>query len=457
MPKASAVRLPERYFAEYEALQKSQFKNRTSLFILTAAGIYYLVCFFYWFRYLLGNPEIFRSAEYYDWAVVAAVSGILYGMNRRTQSPELSKIYGYLFNTFLLMMVGHIGFLYPENALVFPFYFALSLIIVSFTIPWSLPELYFLSILHLAGFSIFYTALARVLQYPVRSLPRFHFFFDGMLFIAIAAALSVLLRKKRIERDIRNFLLLKEIEEKNMQIERDLEFANRIHRTLIPESLRTPRADVTVNYLPVSYLGGDYARFHFCKEDALMFFICDATGHGVAAALMVNRIHTEFERLAKEDITPGVLLQKLDRFICDDFAGTGMYLSAFCGRLDFEQKKFTFSNYGHPPQYFHQVGRSGIEALPAHTTLLGIAKEGRKIHEGEMNFGKGDRIVLFTDGIPEAVSPAGERFGMQRIEKMLKGHFPEARDFNAALLKNLTDFHQGKVFDDILVLSIQVH
>ena len=456
--KKMKIKIPERYREEYEALQEGQFKTRTALFIAVAAGIYYLVSFFYLFRYFLGNRDIFRLEEFYNWAVVFFGSSLFYWANRQSRSPEFSKICGYLFDFFLITMIGWLGFLYPSSALAFPFYFTLAFIVVAFTVPWSIRELYFLSVMHAAAFSGFCAGVVYGLHYPVPSLPRFHFYFDGLVLILVAAVLSIILRRQRIRRDIQNFLLLKEIEEKNAQIKKDLEFANRIHRTLIPESIRTKRADITVSYLPVSYVGGDYAKFHFWKDDALIFFICDVTGHGVAAALMVNRIHTEFERLAKEGSGPAELLGKLDEFIGADFTGTGLYLSAFCGALDFKTRRFLFSNYGHPPQFFHQAKKGTVEPLAAHTTLLGIPKaEDPEICQSEIPFESGDRVLLFTDGVSEAVSSTGEQFGGARIEKILREHSPQTGgNLNETLLQHLEKFSPA-LTDDVLLLTIHIH
>ena len=448
--------IPERYIEEYSNLQKSQFKPRTALFILMAAGIYFLVSFFYFLRYLLGNSEAFQMREFYDWVTILLGSTVLYVLNAKTTNPERSKRYGKIYNLFLLFMIARLGFIYPANALVFPFYFALAFIIMAFTIPWSIHELYGLSAIFILAFSAFYAGLIFITKVEILALPRFHPYFDGLLFLLIVSGLSISLRKKRIERDIENFILLKEVEEKNAQIRQDLEFANRVHQSLIPPSVRTKQADIAVSYLPVSYVGGDYAKFHFLEDGRLTFFICDVTGHGVAAALMVNRTHTEFERLAKEGHPPGRLLARLNQFIHDDFSGTGMFLSGFSGALDFKAKKFLYSNYGHPAQYLYQVSHRRVNPLPAHTTLLGIQKTD-KIHEHEVSFESGDLILLFTDGILEASSPAGEQFGSGRVENFLKDNFSlPVRTLNQALLEDLKRFNQGVSIDDVLLMSIKI-
>lgn len=442
----------------YLDLLKSQYKSRTALFIVIATGIYFLVQAFYLLRFFLGNVQAFKPVEVYDWLFLLAGSAAIYGANAKARSPEASKIYSYLFNILLLIMISRIGFLYPENAIVFPFYFALGLVIVSITIPWSVRELYFLTAVHVLAFSIFYAILVGVMHHSVQSLPRFHAHFDGVIYILIAAAPCIILRRKRIEQDIENFVLSKEIERKNEQIEKDLEFANRIHQTLIPESISTLRADITVTYRPFSYMGGDYAKFHFVDDHSLIFFICDVTGHGIGSALLVNRIHSEFDRLAKDKLRPGIILQRLDRFIQEDFRETGMFLSAFCGSLDFKGKKLIYSNYGHPAQYIHHLADARVESLAAHTTFLGILKNEGDLYEREIGFRKGDRIFLFTDGLVESVSPTGEMFGTKRVEEFLENSTNhETVAFNDLLIRNLEAFNNGNSHDDILLLNIKIH
>ena len=236
-----------------------------------------------------------------------------------------------------------------------------------------------------------------VMKYPVESLPRFHHPFDGLVFIAMATFISVLIRRKEIERDTHNFTLLKKVESQNTKNDQDLGLARRVHRTLVPDSFSHERADIWVSYIPMNYVSGDYAKFLFLDDDRLLVFISDVTGHGVAAALLVNRVHAEFERLVQEEQKPEWLLRKLNHFISRDFEGTNMYLSAFCGLLDFKTHVFSYANYGHPSQYFFHLNGSNIEHLASQNTLLGILPDGQH-RQGEVLFEPGDRLLLFTDG-----------------------------------------------------------
>jgi sigma-B regulation protein RsbU (phosphoserine phosphatase) len=216
---------------------------------------------------------------------------------------------------------------------------------------------------------------------------------------------------------------------------------------------------VAVNYGPVSTVGGDYASFHVTREGNLFFLISDITGHGVPAALIVNRVYGEIEALKRQDPTPGTLLKELDKFVEEHFAGMNMYLSTCCGLVDFKKKQLVYSNYGHPPQILLQRKDKKICLLESQTSLLGtdMASSDSGIFEGGMNFERGDRIILFTDGLIETMDGNKEMFGMERLEEFAMGHSGEhPAAFNHSLLKRVNEFRSGPVMDDIFLLTIDI-
>ncbi len=241
-------------------------------------------------------------------------------------------------------------------------------------------------------------------------------------------------------------------------MQKELELATRVHSRLIPHSASTRLADIAVTYVPMYYMGGDYARFHFVDKNKLIFIICDVTGHGVSAALLVNAFNTEFERLAKDGKPPGALLKEMDRFIVRDFAEINMYLTAFCGLLDYSHfsRKFIYSSYGHPPQYIYRTAHSAIEKISAQTSFLGLPIEDANIYQNEMHFSKKDQILLFTDGVTEAKDIKGEEYGGERLESFIrKNNSLKAELFNQALLNELNLFARNKLRDDLFILNIK--
>jgi serine phosphatase RsbU (regulator of sigma subunit) len=319
--------------------------------------------------------------------------------------------------------------------------------------------------LSVVGFSIrFMFKIQQTAEMKIMQQWWMHEYVEGLMFFAVATILCLIVRHTENVRNIENFVLFKDVEKKgeeiqrkNEQMQEELELASRVHQTLIPESIKTKNADVTVSYLPMRQVGGDYARFRFLDKDRLGFIVSDVTGHGVPAALLVNRVHSEFEHLIEAEARPGGLLSKLNAFITKTFSGTGMYLSAFCGLLDFRHRKMLFSNYGHPPQYLYQVKGDQIQRFEPQTCLIGISNASGKIYEGEIGFEKGDRILLFTDGVIEAANIAGERFGSARLENYLRDNNQiSCEEFNQKLVNQLNSFHPGDFEDDIFVLNIKI-
>ncbi|NQT94969.1 MAG: serine/threonine-protein phosphatase [Candidatus Omnitrophica bacterium] len=327
----------------------------------------------------------------------------------------------------------------------------------SLMFPWFPHEVFGVLILHLGAYGVFLAHTKTYLYKNSTATTSLPDYIQGLVVMVLGFCVCYIVTKRERERDIESFMRLKDIEEKSNQMKKELELATRIHGRLVPRSTSTDLADIAVTYLPVSYMGGDYAKFHFVDKNKLIFIICDVTGHGVSAALLVNAFNGEFERLAKDARNPGELLKEIDRFILKDFAETGMYLTAFCGLLDYMTRKFSYSSYGHPPQYVYRSADSKLNRIMPQAGWMGLPIEDENIYENEMPFDKGDQILLFTDGIVEARNNLKEEYGAEKLEAFLdKNQGLQTDVFNQNLIDELNLF-TGKIFnDDIFILNIRV-
>lgn len=445
----------DRYQAEYDSKQAALVRNRISLLCGLTLGVYFITTFLL----ILLRPAEFKAEEFFVWGILLLGGGTVFGLSRRVRGLGGAKLTAYLFAAFAFSLLVWLGLIYPENLASSAVYYVLAFFLVCHTIPWKAQDVIVLGVLEILAYHLFCTLRTGALLAAGETAPAlWNQRVDGLLLILIALGIGFVIRRRETARDLENFLLLKEVEAKNDQIQKELELARRIHKTLIPDSISTPRADLIVTYLPVHTIGGDYARFHFIGSDRLIFIICDVTGHGVPAALMVNRVHTEFERLARTAEAPGLLLRELDRFILKDFEGTQMYLTAFAGLLDFSRSRFLYSNYGHPPQYLYQARRGEVYPLNSQTTLLGFSLREQEIYQKEVGFDPEDRLLLFTDGLLESAGPGPGLQGPERIEKFLKTNdalpYPL---FNQRLLEELNSHRKGAFKDDVFLLSIKIH
>lgn len=210
--------------------------------------------------------------------------------------------------------------------------------------------------------------------------------------------------------------------------------------------------------LPISGVGGDYTNYKTLNDGSIICIIGDVTGHGDPAALLVNRLDSEFERLAKVKPQPGQLLNRFNNFIKENFDGTRMFLSAFCGLINFTTMKFAYSNYGHPPQFLFQARSSNISCLLAQTHLVGLSHQKPSINFVDViDINSGDRIVCFTDGLIEADRSGNEMYGYERLKEfILKNTLFSNSEFNEKLIQEVMRFSSNVLDDDTCVLSIDI-
>ncbi|MFH1846986.1 MAG: PP2C family protein-serine/threonine phosphatase [Candidatus Omnitrophota bacterium] len=452
MPLRFAKKIPAQYLCEFLSKQIAFIKSRVRLFCLLTLSIYFFATFLWFVIY----PAQFYFLEVIIGLFLLAGSGVVLYLSSRANTIRKAQFNAYLFTALLLSLMVKLAVTYHESALICASIFVFTMFLVSVTIPWTPTEVIFIGFMHVLAYTVNFIFLkySPRISGDIFSLIQY---FDGLIFLSMSFFLCVVIRRKETNRDIDNFVLLKEIEGKSTQMRKELEWATKIHKTIIPDSISNDRVDMAVSYLPVYYMGGDYVKFEFLKDDRVIFIITDVTGHGVSAALLVNRIHAEFEQLTKEGKDPGILLKELNEFIKEDFEGSDMYLSAFCGLIDFKKMSMLYSNYGHPIQYLYSRKDSQLHRLVPQASLLGLPIEDNNVYQDDIDISAGDKVLLFTDGIIETVNKEGEEYGTEKLENFLKhNHQLPSDEFNNQLLDDVKTFKHGKFKDDICLLSMGI-
>ncbi|MBM3251546.1 MAG: hypothetical protein FJZ11_02020, partial [Candidatus Omnitrophica bacterium] len=324
-------KIPKKYIDEFLKDQTEFIKTRVRLLCGLIIGIYFSLTL----ATFILLPREFNPQELYIWGSLVLGGLLVLSLNKRAQNIREAKHNAYLFILLFLLVLIRVSLLNTGQMATSTILYLFVLFLVSFTIPWKPQEIIPVTAMVLSAYSFLYFYVQKFMPVDIKDDFSWTSYLSGLMFFVSAFVLTVIIREKEAARDIENFVLLKDIEEKNLQMERELELATKVHQTLVPKSIESDLVDVAVMYLPMAYIGGDYAKFHFVDEERLIFIICDVTGHGVSAALLVNRLHAEFERLARDGKNPGILLKELDSFISNDFKGSNMYISAFCGMLDF--------------------------------------------------------------------------------------------------------------------------
>ncbi len=237
-----------------------------------------------------------------------------------------------------------------------------------------------------------------------------------------ALALVYFMHTRRADAFERQFLY-----RRYRDVRRELYDARRIHEALFPAQISSGPFRVRYKYEPMQQIGGDYF-FAFQSQGgsggpALSVVLLDVTGHGILAALTVNRIYGELSRIFAErpDVTPAEVLRTLNRYAHLTLAPHSVYVTAMCARVDPSRNTLLYANGGHPPSYLRRSDGT-VEELVATTFLLGPCPDA-EYDPGclEVAMQPGDTLVAYTDGVIEARGHNGKQWGLAGIRHAMNG------------------------------------
>ncbi|NIM18928.1 MAG: SpoIIE family protein phosphatase [Candidatus Latescibacteria bacterium] len=242
--------------------------------------------------------------------------------------------------------------------------------------------------------------------------------------------------------------------EQQRALEHDLKLASRIQAALLPENgLKKGEWRVHYHYEPAGLVSGDYCDLVAFEGDdgGLLFVVGDVSGKGVAASMLMSHLHAVFHSLAAFDLPVNQLVERASRLLCESTMSSH-FATLVCGRAG-NDGTVEISNAGHlPPLLFHgdEVIRLEATGLPA-GVLCKAPYSVRKV-----SLDRGDRLVLYTDGLSEATSGDLE-YGEERISQLALRHAglsPE--ELVAAYVEDLNTFTSGSARqDDLTILVIQ--
>ncbi len=248
------------------------------------------------------------------------------------------------------------------------------------------------------------------------------------------------------------------LEQRELAVVSDLQLAEAVHRTLIPSSIQRPDVEVAVRHIPTEYVGGDYLFATIVDQRWLYLVMGDVSGHGVAAALVVARLHGLIRRLTLENqASPVTILDKVNRAALQLFRHTYFFMTMGVFRLDLKTGRLRYATAGHPAQCLLR-GDGSLELLRTPNRLLGIDGD---IFDSErpgdmVQMAPGDTVVLFTDGLYEILSGAGgEMLGEEALQERIKGLSGlEPALLAGEILQELADFQGRSNFGDDVSLMV---
>jgi serine phosphatase RsbU (regulator of sigma subunit)/hemoglobin-like flavoprotein len=239
------------------------------------------------------------------------------------------------------------------------------------------------------------------------------------------------------------------------QNDHEMSLARSVQQSLIPQGF--PDADgyrFSVAYEPAMDVGGDYFDWLMPDDENLYLIFGDVCGKGLPGALIMCRLAGTARALlsAEEDTTQAVTL--INRHMCDRMP-SGRFVTLAALHVNLVSHRFTLVNAGHQPPLLRRAGGSAaLMANDAGGIPIGISKDA-SYRPVTGTFEAGDTLVLYTDGVDEAMAPEGAMYGADRLCALVSGAPPGA-DVAAALLTDVREFARGRPqSDDISIMTVE--
>lgn len=226
-------------------------------------------------------------------------------------------------------------------------------------------------------------------------------------------------------------------EELLLTINKELDIARQIQASTLPREVpRVSGLGIAARYLPMSAVAGDFYDFLVVDDQRLGILVADVTGHGVPAALIASMLKVAFAGQSEHAEDPARVLAGLNHSLCgkfDEHFVTAAYLF-----VDLTKGILRYAGAGHPPLLLLSASNGGIRAVQENGLMLGLFPEA-SYTSVEIPFCLGDRCLLYTDGLLEAMNAAQEEFGKERLAHFLQTHDPvPAARLAAALLEEVS-------------------
>ena len=261
-----------------------------------------------------------------------------------------------------------------------------------------------------------------------------------------------------IERTRENILAWQEAarsKEQLLELQHELSVASRMQSAILPTTFpKTPEYNVHGTMTPAREVSGDFFDIIGLDHGRFALAIADVSGKGIPAALFMMSSRTLLKGVAIGLQSPSRVLDEVNKLLCQDNENT-MFITLLYAVYNPSTGELTYANGGHcRPMLVHPDGQCG-ELPTTRGVALGLTPE-LQYQEKTVTLTPGSTLMMFTDGVSEAMDSAGQEFGTERLEHTLQNQPPEtALMANTTVLQAVQDFTGGiRQSDDITCLTL---
>ncbi len=263
------------------------------------------------------------------------------------------------------------------------------------------------------------------------------------LLSAFAAQAAIIIERARLSEEL----------VKRRWLMEELKIARQIQATFLPSGCPVLEGfEICGTNISYEEVGGDYYDFVPIVEHQTGIAIADVSGKGIPASLIMASFRASLRAEIRNNYSIRTILSKVNRLLLESVE-SGTYVTAFYGVLDTRARVLTYSNAGHnPPILLRADGK--MELLSEGGTILG-ALPGVTFKERRLTFGSGDLLVMYTDGVTDAVNPEREDFGQERLERLVKASAGLSADaVTQRIIDEVNAFRREARLNDDLTLVV---
>ncbi|WP_109021192.1 GAF domain-containing SpoIIE family protein phosphatase [Leptospira kobayashii] len=246
------------------------------------------------------------------------------------------------------------------------------------------------------------------------------------------------------------------------RLEKEIEIAKEIQATLLPRKIPDSKYLLFGGFMvPARGIGGDYYDF-ILSPNGKELFLCigDVSGKGVAAGLVMATVRTILHSLVRVKDSPWEIVNDINNYLYTSYkdAATPRFMSLILIRWSLETNQILVSGAGHGLLYIHRNKTNLLEIVETGGVILGITGDISQFkNEDSIDLGKNDTLLMFTDGVTEALNKSDEQYGDHRLqESFLSSLSLEPKNQLERIYNEIRNFTmEAEQHDDITMVAIR--
>jgi serine phosphatase RsbU (regulator of sigma subunit)/pSer/pThr/pTyr-binding forkhead associated (FHA) protein len=234
------------------------------------------------------------------------------------------------------------------------------------------------------------------------------------------------------------------------EMARDLELAREVQKGFLPDGPPEFPGYVFFDfYEPANHVGGDYYDYVPLPDGRLAIVVADVVGHGVPAALLMSKLSASVRFSLAMESEPAKAVSRLNRALAPD-TFDGRFVTLVLAVLDSRSHRVTVVNAGHMAPWLRRQDGTLIELGGNRSGLPLMIDESVDYQQDESELAAGDLLVMFTDGITEAMNPADELYGVERLRSRIRDSDP--RSVGEVVVRDVEQFLDNRSAKDDMCL-----